>query len=167
MQNDEIRLPERDRLRVRVFTLADYAATPPDGKLYIGGAGVHQLNLANLPGPLEVPVYLVVRLYVPYLELNDVHHVRIRVLDEDEQPIGLDPLIDIPDLETGRAPGTRAGDEGSLNIVLSLVGYPITRNIDREIRTRIHLEVDGRELDTLPLKISRVPRPQVLPGGAS
>ncbi len=165
MQDDEIRLPERDRLRVRVFTLADYGATPPDGKLYIGGAGVHQLNLANLPGPIGVPVYLVVRLYVPYLELIDAHHVRIRILDEDEQPIGQDPLLDLPNIETGRAPGTRAGDEGAINIVIGLVGYPITRNFDRELRARIHLEVNEHELDTLPLKITRIPQPQQLPGG--
>ena len=29
----------QDRVEVRIFTLSDHAAVPPDGKLYIHGAG--------------------------------------------------------------------------------------------------------------------------------
>jgi hypothetical protein len=167
MEDDhgEVRLPDRDRVRLRIFTLADHAAAPPDGKLYIGGAGVHSLPMPNVPGPIMAPLFLVVRLFVPYLATGDPHSLRIRILDEDAQPIGPDPVAEFADVETGRAPGTRPGDENVINLVVGLTGFPVERMFEREIRVRIHLDVDGNEMDTLPLKILRIPHPQGSPGG--
>jgi hypothetical protein len=159
MQDDDVRLPEQDRLRLRLFTLADHAATPPDGKIYIGGAGVHNLNQVNIPGPIMAPLFVVVRLHFPYLEAGDPHRVRIRILDEEMQPIGQDPVIDVANIETGRPPGIRPGDENPINVVLGLTGYPI----QREGRARVYLEVDGQPMDSLPLRIARIQPTAILP----
>lgn len=152
MQNDEPRLPEQERMRLRIFTLADHAANPPDAKLYIGGAGVTNLNQSNIPGPILAPLFIVIRLQVPYLEAGDPHRIVLRMLDGEMQPIGQDPVVAIDNVETGRPAGLRPGDELPINIVVGLTGYPI----QREAAVRLYLEVDGTPMDSLPLRITRV-----------
>ena len=53
-----------DRLEIRMFVLADWATIPPDGKLYVGGAGISSVRIEPLPGALP-PLHLVVRVRVP------------------------------------------------------------------------------------------------------
>jgi hypothetical protein len=112
--------------------------------------------MPNLPGPILSPLSVVIRFHIPYLDATEPHRLRLRMLDEEMQPIGPDPIVEIADLELGRAPGTRPGDENAANLIIGLTGYPIQRNIEREIRLRIYLEVDGSELDSLPFKIIRL-----------
>ena len=52
-----------DRIEVRIFTLCDHATVPPDGKIYMHGAGINQMFLAQMPGPLRA-LFLVVRLSI-------------------------------------------------------------------------------------------------------
>lgn len=155
--DEEATLPAQDTLRVHIFVLADHAASSTDQKLYINGAGVHGLIMPNLPGSIMTPLSLVIRVHVPYLDATDPHHVRVRILDEDQQPIGPDPIADIQNVELGRAPGTRPGDENAINMVLGLTGFPVQRSVERELRTRVYLEFDGRVLDSIPLKLLRAP----------
>ncbi len=147
---DDIALPVPEQMRVRIFTLAEHAMAAADGRLYISGAGVTNLNMANIPGPITFGLFLVVRLYVPYHDATLPHRVRLRVLDEDARPVGQDPLFDVGNIETGRAPGIRPGDESAINLVLALNGFPV----QREGRARVYLEVDGQPLDSLPFRIS-------------
>src|SRR5947209_7082812 len=107
-----------DRIRVRIFTLADHAAGPPDLKLYINGAGVHVVPMPNAPGPIMTPLAVVIRLYIPYAQTTEPHGIIVRILDEDSEPVGPDPIFQAPNVELGRAPGTRAGDENAVNLVL-------------------------------------------------
>lgn len=156
-QIPDVQLPDVERVRIRLFTLADHAATPPDGKFYVSGGGIHNMGMPT-PGPIAAPLFLMIRLAIPYHDTNQPHHLRLRLLDEDRQPVGQDPLVNFENLEVGRAPGTRPGDENSINVVIGLTGYPIERTISRELRCLLHLEFDGQELDTLPLKLIHVPQ---------
>jgi hypothetical protein len=149
---DELQLPDDSTLAVRIFTVADYATALPDGKLFIGGGGIHNLNLVQIPGPLAIGLYLVLRLNVPFHETSRPHSVRLRLLDEDGHPVGPDPIAEFPNLETGRLPGTRPRDENAVNIILQLTGFPI----ERAGRAYFYLDIDGVRAASLPLRINRI-----------
>ena len=142
----------QERVAVRIFTLCDHAAVPPDGKIYIHGGGIHQLYVAQVPGPLRA-LYLVVRLSVPWHMLGEPHTVRIRALDLDRRPVGPnDPLLTTP-FELGRPPGHRPGDESAVNICAELSGLAV----DQAMTIRFHLEVDDEAIGSLPLKVLQMP----------
>ena len=142
----------QDGVAVRIFTLCDHATVPPDGKLYIHGAGVHQLFLPAIPGPLRT-LFLVVRLSIPWHMLGEPHTVRIRALDLDRNPIGqADPLITTP-FELGKPPGHRPGDESAMNLCAELAGL----QIPQQMTVHFHLQLDDDELATLPLKVQQMP----------
>ena len=141
-----------DRVAVRIFTLCDHAAVPPDGKIYINGAGVQQLFLPQIPGPLRT-LFLVVRLSIPWHMLGEPHTVHIRALDLDRRPVGpADPLITTP-FELGRPAGHRPGDESAINICAELNGL----TIQQPMTLRFHLLVDEETIGSLPLKVLQMP----------
>ena len=153
--------PLQDAVAIRIFTLCDHATVPPDGKLYIHGAGVHQLYLPTLPGPLRT-LFLVVRLSIPWQMLGEPHTVKIRALDPDRNTIGpSDPLITTP-FELGKPAGHRPGDESAMNLCAELSGL----QIPRAMTVHFHLLVDDDEVSSLPLKVlpmppqAQMPRPQ-------
>src|SRR3981081_2738109 len=142
----------QDRVAVRIFTLCDHAAVPPDGKIYIHGGGVHQLFVPQLPGPLRT-LFLMVRLSIPWHMLGEPHTVRIRALDLDRVAVGpTDPLITTP-VELGKAAGLRPGDESAINICAELSGLPI----QQPMTLRFHLLVDEETIGSLPLKVLQMP----------
>ncbi len=144
--------PLQDGVAVRIFTLCDHATVPPDGKLYIHGAGVHQLFLPQIPGPLRT-LFLVVRLSIPWHMLGEPHTVHIRALDPDRNSIGpTDPLISTP-FELGKPPGHRPGDESAINICAELSGLAIPQ----AMTMHIHLQVDDEPIASLPLKVLAMP----------
>jgi hypothetical protein len=137
---------------VRIFTLCDHAAVPPDGKLYIHGAGVHQVFVPQIPGPLRT-LFLVVRLAMPWHQLGEPHTVYIRALDLDRRPIGpTDPLVTTP-FELGKPAGHRPGDESAINITCELSGL----SIEQPMTIRFHLLVDEQPIGSLPLKVQQLP----------
>ncbi len=147
-----------DRIAVRIFTLCDHASVPPDGKIYIHGGGIHQLYVAQIPGPLRA-LFLVVRLSVPWHMLGEPHTVTIRALDLDRNPIGPnDPLVSTP-FELGRPPGHRPGDESAINITAELSNLVI----DKPVALRFHLAVDDEPISSLPLKVMQMTAGQVRP----
>jgi len=146
----------QDRVAVRIFTLCDHAAVPPDGKIYIHGGGVHQLFVPQIPGPLRT-LFLMVRLSIPWHMLGEPHTVRIRALDLDRNPVGpSDPLIVTP-FELGRPAGHRPGDESAINICAELNGLLI----QQPMTLRFHLLVDEETIGSLPLKVVQMPVPPV------
>ena len=147
----------QDRLEVRIFTLADHAAIAPDGKIYMNGGAVAQVFLREIPGQLP-PLWLVVRIRVPFHMTSDQVPLRMRLLDADRRPFGPDPLVE-GNPELGRPPGFRPGDESAINVVLDLAGHPVAR----EGTVYFHLIVADRELSALPLKVVRVPATQAAP----
>jgi hypothetical protein len=138
---------EDDRLEVRVFTLADWAATPPDGKLYMGGGGVSSVHISPLPGALP-PLHLAVRVRVPWQLTSERLPFIVRLLDADRRPVGPDPLAEGTG-ETGRPPGLRPGDEVAIQFILAVLGLPIAS----EGVVYFHLTVADQALGVLPLKI--------------
>ncbi len=151
---DETAEQLNDRVAVRIFTLSDHATVPPDGKIYIHGGGVHQLYVAQIPGPLRT-LFLVVRLSIPWHMLGEPHTVKIRALDLDRKPVGPnDPLITTP-FELGRPPGHRPGDESAINICAELNGL----TIQEPMTMRFHLLVDDQTIGSLPLKVVQMPPP--------
>jgi len=136
----------QDRLAVRIFTLCDHAVVPPDGKLYIHGAGVHTLYAGQIPGPLR-SLYLVVRLSIPWHMLGEPHL--------DRRPISpTDPMLTTP-FELGRPAGHRPGDESAINICAELNGL----TIQQPMTIRFHLLLDDEPIASLPLKVIEMPTP--------
>ena len=132
---------------MRIFALADYAAVSPgDQKLYISGANVQQQFLPAFPGTVP-QLYLVVLLAIPWNMASEPYQLRIRMLDGDRRPIGPDPLLE-GQVETGRPPGTVAGQELTVPIPLSLAGL----RIEREGIVYFHVEVADRELGVQPFR---------------
>src|SRR5579859_7980720 len=141
-----------DHVAIRIFTLCDHASVPPDGKVYIHGAGVHQVFVPQIPGPL-MTLFLMVRLSIPWHMLGEPHTVRIRALDLDRKSVGAtDPLITTP-FELGRPAGHRPGDESAINICAELNGL----TIQQPTTLRFHLLVDDQPIGSLPLKVAQMP----------
>src|SRR6266542_325448 len=133
MLEDE--LPE-----VRMFVIADHAVMAPDGKMYLNGAGIDQVLLPATPGHLPAPLYIAVRIRVPWHLTSESLRLRIRALDADRQPFGPDPLIE--------------GQVGA-----GIAGLPVPGP------GTIHfpLELAHHTLGILPLKINVRP-PTAVPG---
>jgi hypothetical protein len=161
-QSSQLEPPEgevaRDELEVRIFTLADHVAGPPDGKLYINGAGVDTLNLPQIPGAINVPLGLAVRIRIPWRMTSDTLPFQLQILDADRNPVGPGTLLE-GNAEIGRAPGQRPGDESGINIALTLTGFPI----EQEGTVYFHLRAGGQLLGVLPLKIRQVQIAQPAP----
>lgn len=143
-----------DDFAIRVFTLADHAAVTPDGKLYISGGAVERIFLPQLPGPLG-QLWLAVRIHLPWRYTSNRLRVELRALDADRNPVGQDPIA-IADVEVGRAPGQRPGDEIAVQFALPLTGFPIPT--PGESKVYFHLVVEGEVLGILPLQVSPAPR---------
>lgn len=150
-----------DRIEVRIFTLADHVATPPDGKMYISGAGVDQMYITQIPGGLG-PLGLAVRLRVPWHMTSERLSVRVRALNADREPVGPDPLMQ-GDIEVGRPPGTRPGDEIGVGFAVPLTGFPV----QDEGSLYFHLIVNQETLAVLPLKLHRAMIAQIGPGAGA
>jgi len=146
-ETPEVEMPA-ELFAVRIFTIADYATDVTEsGKLYVHGGGVDTIWMSILPGPLT-PVHLALRLSVPWQNLTEPFDLRIRALNLDRTPVGQDPIFHVHP-EIGRPPGMRPGDEAAINVALGLGGL--------EVQTYgtifFHLEIDGKTLARLPLKI--------------
>jgi len=152
MAKDDASDALQDRVAVRIFTLCDHAAVPPDGKVYIHGGGVHQVLVPQIPGQLRT-LFLVVRLSIPWHMLREPHTVRIRALDLDRNPVGqTDPLVTTP-FELGIPPGHRPGDESAINICAELSGLTVLQ----PMTLRFHLSLDDQTIGSLPLKVTQMP----------
>jgi hypothetical protein len=134
--------------------LADHAAAPPDGKLYINGGGVTTVNLRDQDQPLPT-LYLVGRVAVPYLLANEPHRYVVRLLDGDRRPVLNDPLFVLTG-EVGRPAGTRPEDDLCFQFAVGLHGLPpLAAGV-----VFFHLAVDDQPLAALPLRITRPQQPQ-------
>lgn len=147
----------QDDVEVRIFTIADHAISPPpDGKLYIHGAGVGSVLTPVLP-PRLPSIYLVIRLRIPWRLTSEPVPIVVRILDADRHPVApLDPLVTWS-AEVGRPPGARPGDEHNINLILGLEGLQL--NIQQYGAVYFHLVVGDQELSVHPLKFAAPPVP--------
>src|SRR4051812_44411948 len=140
-------VPE-ERFAVVMFTLADHAeAVAETGKLYINGAGVGTVWMRQAPGQLP-PLYIALRLRIPWHKTTEPFTLRIRALNADRTPVDRDPILEARP-EVGRPAGVRAGDEMAMNAVVGIGGLAV-----REHGTiYFHLDVDGEVIAIQPLKV--------------
>jgi hypothetical protein len=137
---------------VRMFVIADHATTAPDGKLYLNGAGIDQVIVQESARRLPAPLYLAIRIRVPWHMTSESLRLRVRALDADRRPFGPDPLVD-GQMEVGRAPGARPGDELAFNVAVQIAGLAVPQAGP----IHFHLELADRVLAVLPLKINLRP----------
>jgi hypothetical protein len=139
-----------DEIQVRAFLIADHAAHEQNGKLYINGGGVEWVGVQQ-SDPVRLPfLWLVIRLGFPWRLTSGGHLVEVRILDQDEKPVGADPFMR-GDVQIGRPPGTEPGDEFAIQLAVTLTGYEINRPPDTRIV--FHLLVDDLEIATLSLRL--------------
>jgi hypothetical protein len=134
---------------LRMFVIADHAVSAPDGKLYLNGAGIDQVVVLESARRLPTPLYLAIRIRVPWNMTSESLRLRVRALDADRRAFGPDPLVD-GQMEVGRAPGARPGDEMAFNVAVQISGMPVPESGP----IHFHLELAGRVLAVLPLKIN-------------
>lgn len=146
-----------DRPEIRILTFADHAVVAPDGKLYMNGAGIDQFYLQAVPQQVG-PLYLAIRLRIPWAMTGEQHELTVRVLDEDRGPVAPDPFVKAG-FEVGRAPGQRPGDELALSLAVPVVGV----TAQREGTIYFHLHLGDQRIATLPLKLAWHPLAQMRP----
>lgn len=98
------------------------------------------------------PLSLAIRVRVPWHLTSEPLTLVVRVVDADRKPVGPDPIVSA-EVEVGRMPGQRAGDELTINLAIPLTGFPI----QTEGTIFFHLSVADSALAALPLKIRRFP----------
>lgn len=140
-------IPE-SRFEVRIFTVADHAAIPPDGKLYLNGGGLISVIVQQFPGVLP-PISVAGRVRVPWHLASEPHRITLRLLDADRRPLVNDPLFEF-NAETGHPPGARPDDELFIQFAVGCVGLA---SLPQPATVFFHLQVDGTLLSVLPLKI--------------
>src|SRR5687767_11415526 len=111
--------------------LANHAEMPPNGLLYLSGAGWDTVNV-GAPPPADAPPevvavvqgVLVVRLRFHHTEAGSSYPLRITIVDEDGQKIG-----EINGTVSAQSPGddTPPTWPRATNVVLPLNGLPLPR----------------------------------------
>jgi hypothetical protein len=118
--------------------LAD-AAQAVDNKLYVLGGGW------SITGPQPSPSALAVHIKVPWDEANELHRLRIELLDADGQAVTLgegdevQPVVIESEFEVGRPPGLIRGTPIDLSLAVTLGPLPLAQGMRYEWR----LSIDG------------------------
>jgi hypothetical protein len=135
--------------------LANHAEAPPNGLLYVSGAGWDTINV-GAPLPPEVPDgivafvqgVVVIRLLFHHTEIGTEYPFRMTVVDEDGNKVG-----EIDGSVTARA---RTDDSPptwmqATNILAPLAGLPLPRFGEY----RIHLHVNREHKGDIPFRVVR------------
>lgn len=100
---------------MRVTLLTGDWAEALNGKLYIQGAGWTRIR-SNVPVNLAIAAIV----HVDYQHTNQPATLKIRILTEDGNPYPPDaPLATEGQVEVGRPPGMRPGEESNVPLALS------------------------------------------------
>jgi hypothetical protein len=142
--------PLHDRAQVRIFTLADYIAEEPSGKLYISGAGLEWTGLPAFPDRLP-SFYLLIRLAFPMTMVRPSHIVEVRVLHADGSPAAPDPVLFQADMHFDVDTAPDYATEMSDHIPIQVTNYPVTAQPDGVIF--LYLLVDDTLISRLPVQL--------------
>jgi hypothetical protein len=124
--------------------LAD-AASVSGGKLYVHGGAWDRLTVQGLPAT-HPSLALVLVLRIEYSEaLRDIH-VRVQLLDEDDNSVG--PTVD-GTINVGHPPGTRPGTPAFVPHTLTFNGLEFRRTGGYRFKV---MEGD-RELASVPFQV--------------
>ena len=137
-------------VRVDWALLCNAAEGPPNGLVYILGAGIDTLHRAQFPSPFLGA--LVVRVLAARPEADRPHSLEIQLNDEDGRPVLPQPIesavgpLSIPtDLPVG------------WDISLNVVGNLQTLPIPREGRYSFEVLLDGQYQRSLPFRALYTP----------
>jgi len=149
--DDETRTsdPLQDRAQVRIFTLADYVAEEPSGRLYISGGGLEWIGVPTYPDRLS-SFDLIIRLAFPIAIVRESYHIEVRALDPQGQPIGPDPLMQTEmRFDIHRLPDYASEISG--NLPVRITDYPVT--VQPSDAIFLHLVVEGILISRLPVQL--------------
>jgi hypothetical protein len=133
--------------------MASAAEAPPNGLVYILGAGIDTLWRDAYPAPFGVSV--VIRLVGSRTESNRPHTIEVVCNDQDGSSVFAQPItVQIPARSAPREyPG---GWDLAAQIVLNLGGVPIPR----PGIYALEILLDGQQVRTLPFRAMQGPMQQ-------
>ena len=142
-------------MRLDWALLANAAEGPPDGLVYILGAGIDTLWRDQFPAPFGGA--MVLRVVTNRLESASSHGVEVRCSDEDGNAILAQPIVlTVPPREAPRE--HPPGWDLAANIVINLAAVRFeTAGI-----YRFEIFVDGELVRTLPFRLVQVALPTTL-----
>lgn len=132
-------------MRLSTFLVADHAEAV-GGKLYLTGGCWNSITVPQLPAT-HPHLTVAATLHVPWQQTNQQHSLHVDLIDEDGQSRLPEPLD--AQLEAGRPPGMRSGDEAIIVMAFNFDGLKLEH-------PGIHafvLSVDGTELGRIGFKV--------------
>jgi hypothetical protein len=138
-------------MRLDWALLANAAEGPPDGLVYILGAGIDTMWREQFPAPFGGA--MVLRMVTTRLESGRAHKVEVHCSDEDGKPVLAKPIVLIvPPREVPR--DHPAGWDLAANIVINLAAVPF----EKPGFYRFEIMVDDQQVRTLPFRLVQAPR---------
>jgi hypothetical protein len=138
-------------MHVSTFILADHAEAV-NGKLYVMGGAWNRIGAPQFPvvhNHLSVGVVI----HVPWEETNARHPIELRLIDSDGAPLIPEPLAG--NIEAGRPPGMRPGDEQLVVMAFNFNGLTFERPGTYEF----HLLADALETALLRFDVVALDKP--------
>lgn len=133
-------------MRLDWALLANAAEGPPDGLVYILGAGIDTLWRDEFPAPFGGA--MVLRLATSRLESERAHKVEVHCSDEDGKPILAQPIaFMVPPRQV--PPEQPQGWDLAANIVINLAAV----RIDKPGLYRFEIMIDDQQVRTLPFRL--------------
>jgi hypothetical protein len=134
--------------------LANHAESPPNGLLYIAGAGWDTVNVVAPPPPemegivTTVQGVLVIRLLFHPTEAGTTYPLRVQIVDEDGHGIG-----EVHGTVAAQPPAEDAPPAWlqATNVIIPLTGLPLPRLGEY----RIHLKINNEHKGDLPFRAVR------------
>lgn len=132
-------------MRLDWALLANAAEAPPNGLVYILGAGFDTLHRDSYPTPFGA--VLVLRVLAARLEAERPHKLEVHCVDEDGQPVLPQPIV--LNLAPRQVPADFPhGWELPANIVINLAGVPIKQ----PGFYNFEIMIDDQQVRTLPFR---------------
>jgi uncharacterized protein DUF6941 len=138
-------------MRLDWALLANAAEAPPNGLVYVLGAGIDTLRREQFPAPFGGA--MVLRLLASRLESERTHKVEVHCSDEDGNPVLPQPIV----LSLPPRPVPSEHPQGwdlAANIVINLAGV----HIAKPGFYRFEIMVDDQQVRTLPFRLVQVQR---------
>jgi hypothetical protein len=138
-------------LRLDWALLANAAESPPNGLVYILGAGIDTLWREQFPAPFGGA--MVLRVLTSRLESERSHKVEVHCSDEDGNKVLQQPVVLALPPRTVSSEHPHGWDLAA-NIVINLAGVPIPK----AGFYRFEILIDDQQVRTLPFRAVTPPR---------
>jgi hypothetical protein len=135
-------------MELSTFVIADHAEAV-NGKLYLVGGAWNRISATALP-VVHHHLSVAVVLHVPWEAANQHHQIELRLVDADGQAMIPEPIHG--QLETGRPPHLRTGDEQMVVLCFNLNSLRFESAGTYEFR----FLVDGAEMGQLSFQVALV-----------